>query len=270
MIFRLDGEVGELLALSAIIREWRRRNDNQKVFVETNNPEIFTGNPEIEMAAISIPVVGEYFDMNLVRWHELGIPVVEVYAKAIFGDKNLATWKMEMFHTEADEEVANLMVPKTDKPIAVYSFSSSVISDEASEGVFRVLKSLGYEVVTVDHSSLQTWGSIHAVIGMADLFVGSDGDTAAVAMTTKTPAVVCYSYRAPSCFPPFRGNVPFFALVPSRKLCEHGPVCHSRHSRVEFSKFYSQDCVSNDKFCCRDRDLRKEVVSAIGRIADKA
>ena len=44
MIFRIDGEIGELLALTPIIREWRRRNSNEDVFVETNTPEIFYGN----------------------------------------------------------------------------------------------------------------------------------------------------------------------------------------------------------------------------------
>ena len=141
MIFKLDGEVGELLALSVIVREWRRRNNNQKVYIETNNPDVFAGNPDVEMAKISIPVVGEYYDMNLVRWHELGIPVIEAYSKAIFGDKNIYNWKMEMFHSEDDDRIADLMVPKMDKPIAVFSFSSSVIDVGVSEGTHPFLGS---------------------------------------------------------------------------------------------------------------------------------
>ena len=75
MIFRIDGEIGELLALTPIIREWRRRNGNEDVFVETKTPEIFYGNPYVVAAAVSIPKIGPYYDMNVVRWRELGATV---------------------------------------------------------------------------------------------------------------------------------------------------------------------------------------------------
>lgn len=270
MIFRIDGEIGELLALTPIIREWRRRNNGEKVLVETNTPEVFAGNPDVEEASPCISEIGKYYDMNVVRWRERGLPVAEVYAELVLGDKNLASWKVFMSSSDQDKKMAEEAKPKTDRPVAAVDFSSGMLSPRASNVVIDAVRGAGYEVYGVCLGKFGSWGPVHAAIGMSDLFVGSDGNSAAVAMATDRPVIVCYSYRSPVYFPPYRKDVPFVALVPSRSVCEHGPVCHVRNSRVEYSKFYSQGCVADAKFCCQDREMSGEIVSAILRIGDQA
>lgn len=269
MIFRIDGEVGELLALTPVIREWHVRNPGGRVLVETAVPEIFAGNPDVELASQNILEIGDYYDMNFVRWREASIAVAETYAQMVLGDKNLASWKIEMACSDAEMSLARSAIVSA-KPKAAVKFDESVIGAGAAKGVIEALEGQGYEVFDVGYGRFGSWGAVYAAIGMADLFVGSDGDTSAIALATKTPAVVCYSYRSPVYFPPYRGSIPFEALVPSRAVCEHAPVCHARHSHVEFAKFYSQGCVMQSKFCCRDRELREDVLRAITRFGDQA
>ena len=270
MIFRIDGEIGELLALTPIIREWRRRNSNEDVFVETNTPEIFYGNPDVVEAAVSISKIGPYYDMNVVRWREIGVTVESIYADMILGDRNFVNWKP--FMTSRSEDIDNANQFKTwntkGRPIVTVAFSGNMIDSGVADEVVEEVERLGYVVDGLN--GFGTWGLARAHIDVADLFIGEDGAAAAIALTTDTPAIICYSYRSPSYFPPFRRDVPFRALVPERSLCENAPVCHSRRARIEFSKFYSQECVAENKFCCKKRSLVEDVKEAIRSMEDRA
>ena len=269
MIFRIDGEVGELLALTPIIREWRQRNKRERVFVETNTPEIFYGNPDVEVAEYVILDTGLFYDMNMVRWRERGIAVEEVYAEVVLGDKNFKDWKPFMASRPDDIDHTKQFKSQIThgKPVAVVAFNKMIDSNSADETI-RAVEEDGYVIDCV--SGLSAWSLVRSHIDEADIFIGEDGDEAAIALTTKTPAIVCYSYRSPAYFPPFRRDIPFRALVPDRSLCEHAPVCHARNSHVQFAKCYSQGCVDNKNFCCRKRSLMKEVLEAIRSIGDKA
>ena len=270
MIFRIDGEIGELLALTPIIREWRRRNKNEEVFVETYTPEVFYGNPDVVEAAVNIPRIGMFFDMNLVRWRERGVSVEEVYADVILGDKNFKDWKP--FMASRPEDIDNAKQFKewmtVGKPVAVVAFNDKMIDSGMADEAVKAVEEAGYVIDGV--SGLGVWSLVRSHIDSADLFMGEDGDEAAIALTTNTPAIVCYSYRSPAYFPPFRRGLPFRALVPDRSLCEHAPVCHARKSHVQFSKLYSQGCVDNKNFCCRKRSLKNDVVEAIRSMSDRA
>ena len=270
MIFRSDGEVGELLALTPIIREWRRRNKREKVFVETNTPEIFYGNPDVEEAESSILDTGSFYDMNMVRWRERGIAVEEVYAEVVLGDKNFKDWKP--FMASRPDDVDNAKQFKSwithGKPVAVVAFNDKMIDSSPADEAIKAVEEAGYVIDGV--SGLGVWSLVRSHIDEADIFIGEDGDEAAIALTTNIPAIVCYSYRSPAYFPPFRRDIPFRALVPDRSLCEHAPVCHARNSHVQFSKCYSQGCVDDKNFCCRKRSLREDVLEAIRSIGDKA
>ena len=270
MIFRIDGEVGELLALTPIIREWRRRNKNEEVFVETHTPEIFYGNPDVVKAESTISHAGPFYDMNMVRWRERGISVEEVYADVVLGDKNFNNWKpfMSSLPDDVDNAKQFRFGMTRGKPVAAVAFGDKMFDSGMADENIRAVEELGYVIDGL--SGLRVWSLARAHIDGSDIFVGDDGDEAAIALTTNTPAIVCYSYRSPVYFPPYRRGIPFRALVPDRLLCEHAPVCHARHSHVQFSKLYSQGCVDDKNFCCKKRSLKKDVIEAIRSIGDIA
>ena len=270
MIFRIDGEVGELLALTPVIREWKKRHLESSVLVETNNPIIFWGNTDVLMASRNIGLVTPFYDMNYIRWRELGVCVAELYADHILGDRCLSTWKIVMSCSQADVDQAKQIVRTGGKPKVATGFDHRFISKESEQGILEAITECGYDVVDASIEKLGSWGLVYAVIGFANLFVGSDGDSSAIALTTDRPAIVCYSYRSPFYFPPFRMNIPFVPIVPDKKICEHSAICHARHSHIEFAKLYSQGCIMENQFCCMNRVLKQEVVSAIESIGKSA
>lgn len=270
MIFRIDGEVGELLALTPIIVEWRKRNHGEKVFVETKTPEVFANNPNVEFAGARVQNIDDFYDMNLVKWHNRGMSVAEVYAEMVFGDKNLASWKQFMARDPSKMVQAKKgtdWIPEEKKIVAV-AFGEKMIDSGVADEVMNEVYQLGYVILDVSH--MNDVGLVLATICMADLFIGEDGDEAAIALTTDKPAIVCYSYRVPDYFPPFRGDIPFVPLTPDRSVCENARVCYSENSHTEYAKFYSQGCTHQQPFHCRNRSLKQDVVNAIRRISDKA
>lgn len=258
MIFRLDGEVGLLLALAVVIKEWRRRND-EPVYVETYTPEIFSGNPDVVCASECINEVGEFYDLNTIRWIEIGRPVVDVFAEHILGDRNIAVWRPYM------SEIVSDIVGKTGL-VATCSFNGRV-PYEPSKLIVDVLRSKGY--VVDDLSGMSDWHKVRSRISMSDLFVGEDGDAAAVSFTTDTPSVVCYTNRIPEYFLPYRRGIPFEPIIPDRTVCQNFKHCY-QGSKLEFSKWYSQPCSNDNKYACRSMDFSSSVSAAIERIGDKA
>lgn len=270
MIFRIDGEVGELLAFTPVIREWRKRNQGASVFIETNKPSIFNGNIDVLQASHKIDRIEPFYDMNYVCWRELGVSVAELYADHILGDRCLSTWKIAMSCSQEEMDKAKKIVFAGGNMKVATGFDHRFISKASVQGILEALTECGYDVIDASIETLGSWGLVYAVIGLSNLFVGSDGDSSAIALATDRPAIVCYSYRSPVYFPPFRRNIPFIAIVPDKKLCEHAVVCHARHSNIEFAKLYSQGCIMEQQFCCRNRVLKQDVLSAISRIGDKA
>lgn len=263
MIFRIDGEVGYILALTPIIREWRRRNEHKSVYVETYTPELFEGNSDISFAAPSVNITGEFYDMNCIRWRELGRPVVEIFAEHIIGDKNLASWKPVMAHMPDAILRAGIYRGKTStgKPLAVCAFKGN-ISKENAINIVGMIKDRGFDVDELD--DVTDWHDIRARIQQAVLFVGEDGDYAAIAFTTDTPAIVCYVNRIPDYFPPYRGDVPFEPIT-SRERCQEFKLCHQQ-SKMEFAKVYQTVCRKQDFECCKRYNLAPEVYKAMDRI----
>lgn len=270
MIFRIDGEVGELLALTPIICEWRKRNNGERVFVETNTPEIFQSNPNIEAAGPNITVKDDLFDMNLIDWRDKAMSVAEVYAEMVLGDKNLKSWQQFMASDPskmAQAKKGTDWIPQG-KTIVAVAFCGRMIDSGVADEAINEISQMGY--VISDVSNMNDFGLVRASICMADMFVGEDGDEAAIAFTTDKPAVVCYSYRVPTYFPPFRGGIPFVPVVADRSVCENARVCHVENSCREFSKFYSQNCTNQKRFNCKNRDLKNDVARAIRMIGDTA
>jgi hypothetical protein len=266
MIFKIDGELGELLALTPIIREWKRRNSGEKVLIETFSPRVFQGNPDVDDVQTHIKDKGFFYDLGFARWRELGGTVAEVYADMILGDKNFKDWSQTFYCTQEDVEWANKNVPKT--PFVAVGFDPQYVNKESSEEVVKALRESNCLCVNIDPSS--DYGHMKAIIDKADLFVGSDGIQSAIAMTMNIPAVVCYSYRSLNYFPPFRKGIPFEAILVNKDLCNQSGACYMKHALGEFAKVYNLKCVSKNQFCCKSRSVADEVLKAIRKIGSRA
>jgi hypothetical protein len=139
-----------------------------------------------------------------------------------------------MFHTPKENAEAKKLT-KGDKTAAI-SFDEETIEGGKIGEIKELLVSKGYVLVDVSLGKQASLGVQRAVMSNSTVFVGSDGMAAAMAFTTEVPAVVCYSYRDPCYFAPFRRGVPFSAVLPLMGDCDTLRICLAQNSFSEYGK----------------------------------
>lgn len=259
MIFRLDGNVEETLALTPVMREWKYLTDG-KVWADTRHPELFVDNPYVD-GMVSDKVKGDWFlDFNGVNWQANLRPVSESFAKLLLGKDKLHNWRTIMYHTSDDEHAAHSLVSKG---------KVAIIADGMSKDIDVFLRQSGYDVFQLSGETCNSWGVFRAAVSMASLYVGFDGNDAAVALTTDTPAVIVYTCRNPAYFAPFRRGIPFEAVVPAREVCDIPDSCLMVNGFYELGKTYGIKCSKKETFCKKELPV-VGIIEAVGRILEKA
>lgn len=267
MIFILDGGIENLLALTPVIAEWRRRNGDS-VFVETLFPEVFALNPYVDGAGRSMGRDSMFYDLNLLPWSKVARCVTELYAERVFGDVAMQSWRTIMVHSKEDEAKARQMV--SGGKVAAVCLDPVEISAEMAGKVVEAVRGKGYEVVDVSRGKCFSLGVQRAAISMAEVFIGSDGPASCVALTTDVPAVVCHTWRNPVYFQPFRRGVPYEAVGPSDDDCSVSKICIMKNGFAEFGKTYWHDCTEEKRFVCRQLPFDQMVSDAVDRVAARA
>lgn len=259
MIFRLQGGVENVLALTPVLAEWKRRT-GLTAKVETDFPELLFLNPYVAEVARRIEDEGDsHMELGLVRWPLLLRSVSAVYAEKVLGDSDLACWRTTM--VSSSEELAEARRTRPDGKAAVVHLDARKM-DEAMRGkVEGVLVSAGYRVV--DAGKVESLRARRALVSVSDLFVGTDGPTAALALTTDVPAVVCHTWRDPAYFWPHRRGTPFAGLAPTEKECSFARICLANNGLSEFGKVYGCRCPASPAFACGKAPFDEKVGRAL-------
>lgn len=268
MIFRLDGGVENLLALTPVLVEWRRRY-GRPVMVETGIPEVFVLNPYVDAAGRKLEGEDHFYDLNLLPWPKMVKSVTEIYAERVLGDTHMASWKAVMVHSRSDDAKASKMVPGGAR-VAALCLDGGEMPCAMAGKVAEVVWARGYTVVDAGMMQCGSLGVQRAVISRAEVYVGVDGPTSCVAFTTDVPAVVCHTWRSTRCFWPFRRSVPYEVLGPSDNDCSMSKLCMAQNASSEFGKVYSHDCPTEPKFVCRELPFDRMVGEALDRISARA
>ena len=260
MIFRLNGNIEETLALTPVIKEWKIMNIG-KVWTDTLYPELFIGNPYVD-GVINNKVKSDWvLDFNTVNWQSNLRPVVESFAELLLGKVTLRNWRTIMYHTLADEDMARRFVSTNCNVV--------VVANGINRGIDTILKQKGYEVLRLPEESFGSLNIFHAVLSMANLYIGFDDSYAAIALTTDIPAVIIYTYRNPVYFAPFRRGIPFEAIVPLKEVCDISELCLKTNGFFEAGKTYGIKCSKKEIFCAKELSAEC-IISAIDRILEKA
>lgn len=244
MILRLAGGVENILALTPVLAEWKRRKGSL-VKVETMFPELLRGNPYVDEAAELVGSEEEHMELGLFRWPLLVKSVTVAYAEKVLGDSDMESWRTMMWNSDKEMDEARAERPEG-KVVAVHLDKTEV---ECWALVEDVLRSEGYEVMQV--GAIGSLRARRAAIAVSDLFVGMDGPSSSLAYTTDVPAVVVHTWRDPCYFRPFRRGIPFAALSPSERECPVGRICLANNGLTEFGKVYGCRCSVEPKFKCR-------------------
>ena len=259
MIFRLNGNVEETLALTPVMREWKSLTSDA-VWADTLYPELFVNNPYVD-GVISDRIKNDSFlDFNTVNWQSHPRPVSESFAELLLGKNKLHYWRTIMSHSKGDDDVAETIIPKG---------RVAIIAREMPAGVGAFLNQKGYDVFRLSGKDCQSWGVFRAAVSMASVYVGFDGNDASVVLTTDVPAVVIYSYRNPVYFAPFRRNVPFEAIVPAKEVCDVADFCFMANGLFESGKTYGLKCPKHGFFCKKEL-AAESIIGTVERILEKA
>ena len=255
MIFRLQGGVREVLALTPVLREWKRRKMGA-VMVETLVPEVLKGNPYVDE-------VSEYFDrddvdvidLDPVEWQASLKHATESYATAVFGDSFLETWRMVMEHGVEDEAEAKKLFPVGEHKLVLGSgFSIPGCADK--------LREAGWAVSEIDGKKCG-WRVFRAAVSMAEVYVGTQGDETVVATTTDTPVVSVHFWESPDYFLPFRKGVRTEYVATPLDVCEESPECMVHNGVFENGITYGVRCTQDPKYACLAWDMPSKVLKAV-------
>ena len=264
MIFKLDGTIENTLALTPVIFGWKEMTD-EKVFLNVLYPELFDRNPYVDgIVTKSMPNEG-LLDFNQISWQSVQKPVCETFMHFVFGKHRPTCWRTLMYHTEEDAKKAEAFVP--DKAVVV-------AMKNIPEGLMESLTREGYLVTKLTHQDCKSFHVFRAAVSRASLYIGDDGDDTAIAMTTDVPAVVCYTWRNPVYFTPFRRGIPFEVVSPRKEDCLYSDGCLS-NGLFEFGKTYQIRCyydvpnTMKEKMVCQRNATLQRIMQAVEKIRAK-
>lgn len=254
MIFKLDGTIENTLALTPVVRGWKEMTD-EKVYLNVLYPELFNGNPYVDGIVTQPMEDNALVDFNQVEWQSVLKPVCESYMDFIFGKLKPVCWRTMMYNIEEDYLPAG--------KIAIVSMT------EIPTGLTEYLVGEGYQVASMTHKNCSAHG-FRAAVDQAALYIGDDGDDTAIAMTTNVPAVVCYTWRSPIYFTPFRRGIPFEAVSPRKTDCLYADGCLMSNGLFESGKTYGIRCQMKEGMVCLKNITLERIIGAINKINTKA
>lgn len=250
MIFKLTKGVRELLALTPVIHEFKHRNPQVPIFVETDYPNLFVNNPDVQQSAINIDKHDSWIDLNLID-PNVNKHVIDVYANAVLGDARLHDRHIRFDGSQQDKTKALTYRERYgDKLVCMdYEAIESEYGKEAIEATKAMLDRHGYE--TLYFASHMRLEDAREMISLSSLFFGADSAMSYVAMATDTPMVMLFSNRNPRWNMPFRRGVEFQAI---RSQCPEMDECVNKYWKKEFNQVYGVQCPK--QFFCKN-DMNK-------------
>ena len=262
MIFNLDGRIEEMLALTPVIRGWKEFG-GEKLLLNVLYPDLFKDNPFVDGFMQS---EGEKNDalvnFNQVIWQTTLKPVCEQFMEFVLGKQKPSCWQTLMLHTKEDGVKADAFV--RGGKVAVISMKDVPV------GLMESLAKKEYLVVRLTHKDCLSLQVFRAAVDRASLYIGDDGDDTAIAMTTNVPAVVCYTWRSPTYFAPFRCGIPFETIAPRKIDCLYADGCLMSNGLFEMGRTYGVKCQMPEKTVCKKSVTLERIMEAVERIEAKA
>jgi hypothetical protein len=256
MIFRLDGTIEETLALTPVIRGWKELVGGE-LFLDVMYPNLFKGNPFFD-GFVKPDSKDTVLDYNRVEWQAVLRPVCESYMEFVFGRQRPSCWRTLMYNDDTDERRADSFIQPGSK-VAVISMANP------PSGLMEALAGRGYLVTLLTHKDCLSAHVFRAAVNRASLYIGDDGDATAIAMTTDVPAVICYDWRSPVYFTPFRRDIPFVALPPRKEDCPHADGCMMSNGFFELGRTFGVKCPLPEILCKKIVPIER-IMEAVGKM----
>lgn len=218
MKIRILGSLGDDIALTALIREYKKRNPKEMVRVlRPGNPEVYKNNPHLNIGRLEN---GER--CSLVPWKNDAANIPASIAKQM--NLEMDSTQPEIFLTDEEKSRAMKELDGVPRPIVTIDPRSSMMARTWPQGRFQkvvdLLRGDGWSVVEVGKNGSKepyyggdlpplkrTWmefvdqqnlRQVFATIWASDLFIGNDSGLSHAAAAVDTPSVVVFSVSPPS------------------------------------------------------------------------
>ena len=234
MIFVRRGALGDMIMMTPVIREYKKRNPHEKIWIETLCVEAFKNNPYVYHASnTKHGFTDERINLNGCYEKDFNEHPVFLYAKEAFGNEKLSSgYKLDIFSDREDYDFIReqIFLLKIDRPIVTCHFGRNwtLVKDEILSSVIDLLIECGYCVIILgkgveneykapDKNVINLIGrnlslqQIHALMKYSKLFVGTDTGISHVAFASEIPAIVFYGFVSPECRRPIN-DIPFLGI----------------------------------------------------------
>lgn len=226
MIIQRKGAMGDVMFLTPVVRELKRRHPDRPIGISSYFYNIFDNSPYVDMAGRNLTSSTEEI-INLDGFYENNMdnhPTL-LYAGLILGDTDLEYKGLELFETEHDRIIVdNWLQDNVDfdkKTIVCHLGNTWVkVQDYVLEEVIQELvqrynvilvgrgteyipKCEGWINLTGDKFTIQR---LKHLISKSNLFFGMDSGVSHIASCTPIPQVVCYSFINPEWRRPLNKN----------------------------------------------------------------
>lgn len=255
MIIRTKNGIREALALTPVLRELKRRSPNEKVLVETTYPDVFSNNPFVD-EVVEYGPCGQMVNLDMYSAMKANSHFIDLFARVILGDTRIMKRAYEVFLTDEELEEGKEVVNGMSNIAAVCFDNDFHMDEEVLNEVVQQLDDWGFEAAFLDEMNLPLRKALAAIYNCS-IYIGLDDDLSSIAMASKVPMVVGYTYRNPSMVRPFRRGIPFVPVTAPQTRCNLIEVCERQNSISEFGVTYGLRCTNEDKFICARHTIQQ-------------
>ncbi len=267
MIIQRKGAMGDVLFLSPIVREIKKRNPDMFIGISSYYHNVFDNSPYVDAKGRDLCFKEdreELIDLDGYYESHMNNHPVLLYAERILGDSNLESFALDIFETEYDRIIIdNWLADNIDfeKKTVVCHLGNTWVKmhDHVYEEVVGYLTNK-YNIILLGKGTEYTpkctgWinllGNQYSIqrikhlMSKSNLFFGTDSGLQHVASCTPIPQVVCYSFISPEWRRPLNKN-----NYKAIKADCATPYCAEDKKTIENGEFRGVSC--EYMMCCKD------------------
>jgi hypothetical protein len=243
----LHGGVRKSLILTSIIHECKIRYPQDEILLETTNPEIFNGNPDVDQ--IGFFKGKSIIDLDVIVDSIFDAHLMDVYSLAILGDVRLRSRRMRVFHPYQDIKVPDVV------------YVGELFSNRYPEIVKQI--ALSYPKMSVLGYSANDLCLLVNLLSQGKAFVGCAEDMSWVAMATNIPMVFVNGFFSEKHIRPFREGIP--CRMVSGECCSKNE-CLKLNAVSLFNNVLKIKCANKQENICETDVKCEEIMEALSQI----
>jgi len=270
ILFKRRGALGDEILSTGVLHRLKQKYPLSEITVQTKNPEIYVGNPDVKYTNTADEVddrlFDKFFDLDMAYEKEPQNHVIDIYSKVcgVSNEKRLYLYP----NASSETKIKNLF---GDKRVAVVhceptrGWDSRALPLDKFRFITNYLRNKGFSILEVGSKYLlnsdinvknTSYSDLVSIMKNAKIFVGLDSGPWHIAQAFDIPSVV-----------PFGMIDPKYRVVSSKTF----PVvvewlkCLGCQHWQKAPRIFPADCVRDKKYMCMEMITHQMLQSAVDR-----